>query len=157
MAQAGVTILIVDDDRGHSELVRRNLRRSGIEHRTESAHSGAEALDYVFRRGLSATADHQGNLLLLLDINMPGDVDGVEVLRQLKNDDATRAIPIIMLTTTDDQREINRCYEFGCNAYVTKPIDSSAFSAAIHRIGRLLSVIRLPTQPSMSTLQTRRT
>ncbi|HEY2734015.1 MAG TPA: response regulator, partial [Polyangiales bacterium] len=135
MAQAGVTVLIVDDDQGHSELVRRNLRRSGVSYELEWIPNGAQALDYVSQRGAHASRQLRANLLLLLDINMPGDIDGLEVLRRLKSDPNTRAIPIVMLTTTDDPREIDRCYELGCNAYVTKPIESAAFTEAIHRIG----------------------
>jgi CheY-like chemotaxis protein len=147
MAQAGVTVLIVDDDQGHSELVRRNLRRSGVSYELEWIPNGAEALDYVSRRGAHAEREARANLLLLLDINMPGGVDGVEVLRRLKSDPDTRSIPVVMLTTTDDPREIDRCYELGCNAYVTKPIESGSFIEAIHRIGSLLTVISLPRHP----------
>ena len=144
MAEDGVTILIVDDDPGHAELLRRNLRRSGIEHRMEALGDGSSALDYVFRRGAYAGGDRRGKLLLVLDINMPGDVDGVEVLRQLKTDPATRKIPVVMLTTTDDPREIERCYELGCNVYVTKPIAPEAFVNTVAWLGQLLAIARLP-------------
>ena len=73
-------------------------------------------------------------MLLLLDIKMPR-VDGVEVLRQLKSDPQTALVPVIMLTTTDDPREIQRCYELGCSVYITKPVDYQAFVEAINRLG----------------------
>ena len=144
MAEDSVTILIVDDDPGHVELLRRNLRRTGIEHRTEALGDGSSALDYVFRRGAYAGGGKRGKLLLLLDINMPGGVDGVEVLRQLKTDPTTRKIPIVMLTTTDDPREIDRCYELGCNVYVTKPVAPEAFVNTVAGLGQLLSIARVP-------------
>lgn len=140
-----VSILIVDDDEGHTELVRRNLRRTGISNPVVTATTGREALDYVFARGEHANRPASRSLLLLLDIKMPGAYDGMEVLRQLKADPKTRSIPVIMLTTTDDPREINRCYELGCNVYITKPVEPISFIEAIKRVGLLISVMSLPT------------
>ena len=80
---------------------------------------------------------------MLLDINMPG-LDGVEVLRQIKAHPQTRMIPVLMLTTTDDPREIQRCYELGCNTYITKPVDPAAFIEAIVRLGLFISVVSVP-------------
>jgi len=137
------TILIVDDDEGHIELVRRNLSRIALGNPIEALHDGAQALDYIFRRG--DFADRTGeSLLILLDINMPGSVDGVEVLRQIKADHQTCKIPVIMLSTTDDPREIALCYELGCSVYITKPVDPLQFIEAIKRLGLFLQVISLP-------------
>jgi CheY-like chemotaxis protein len=145
-----VTILVVDDDDGHTELVRRNLRRGGINNPIVALPTGAEALDYVLRRNAYASRGNGADLLVLLDINMPG-LDGVEVLRQIKADPEARKIPVLMLTTTDDPREINRCYELGCNIYITKPVDPSAFMEAIQRLGLFLSVVSIPSdQPRPS-------
>jgi CheY-like chemotaxis protein len=141
-----VTILVVDDDEGHVELVRRNLRRSGISNAIIALCDGQQALDYIFHRGAYTGQPHDGNLLVLLDINMPG-LDGVEVLRQLKSDAGSRLIPVLMLTTTDDIREINRCYALGCNVYVTKPVDPSRFMEAIQQLGLFISVINTPVNP----------
>jgi len=149
MANANhVTILIVDDDDGHTELVRRNFRRTGISNTIESVSSGSDALDYVFRRGAHAGRRADGDLLILLDIKMPGSHDGVEVLRQIKSSAHTRSIPVIMLTTTDDPREVDRCYELGCNVYVTKPVEPGAFIEAINRVGLMISVMSVPTDPA---------
>ena len=137
-----VTVLVVDDDEGHTELVRRHLRRSGITNTLVPISDGNEALDYVFCRGAHSARKGDGELLVLLDINMPG-LDGVEVLRQIKSHPETRKIPVIMLTTTDDPREINRCYELGCNVYVTKPVEPSAFIEAISRLGLFISIISM--------------
>jgi CheY-like chemotaxis protein len=135
-------ILIVDDDEGHVELVRRNLRRIGIANPLVVLHEGARALDYVFRRGEFA-AREGADPLLLLDINMPGSVNGVEVLRQIKGNPLTRKTPIIMLSTTTDAREVDLCYDLGCSVYITKPVDPIQFIEAIKRLGLFLQVIRL--------------
>ena len=139
-----VTILLVDDDEGHRELVLRNLRRAGVRNQIDAVGSGSDALDYVFRRGRYATHPDSRELLLLLDINMPGSCDGIEVLRQIKERPETRMIPVIMLTTADDPADINRCYELGCNVYVTKASEPSAFVEAIRRLGLMLAVASLP-------------
>lgn len=136
-------ILVVDDDQGHMELVRRNLRRAGVHNEVTAITNGREALDYVFCEGAYKDREN-GELLVLLDINMPGGFDGVEVLRQIKNNPKTKLIPVIMLTTTDEPREINRCYELGCSVYVTKPVDPAAFIDAIHRLGLFISVVSMP-------------
>lgn len=139
------TILIIDDDQGHCELVRRNLRRAGVPNPVAIIHNGAEALEFIFCRGRHAGRAGDGELLVLLDINMPGGLSGVDVLQAIKADAATRMIPVIMLTTTDDPREINRCYELGCSVYVVKPVDPAKFVEAINRLGLFISVVRLPT------------
>jgi CheY-like chemotaxis protein len=137
-------VLIVDDDEGHVELVRRNLRRIGIGNRLIVMHEGARALDYVFRSGEFAGREG-ANPLILLDINMPGSVNGVEVLRQIKCNPLTRKIPIIMLSTTTDAREVALCYELGCSVYIAKPVDPIRFTEAIKRLGLFLQVIQLAT------------
>ncbi|MGA9070426.1 MAG: response regulator [Terracidiphilus sp.] len=137
------TILIVDDDEGHIELVRRNLSRIALGNPMIALHDGAQALDFIFRRGGFAERTGQ-SLLILLDINMPGSVNGIEVLRQIKADHRTSKIPVIMLSTTDDPREISLCYELGCSVYITKPVDPLQFIEAIKRLGLFLQVIRLP-------------
>lgn len=140
-----VTILLVDDDMGHTELVRRNLLRSGINNPVVTIGNGAQALEYIFRRGEYAGLKEHGELLVLLDINMPG-IDGVEVLRQIKEHPQTKTIPVLMLTTTDDPREINRCYELGCSVYITKPVEPAAFIEAIKRLGLFISIVSLPSK-----------
>ena len=137
-------ILIVDDDEGHVELVRRNLKRIGIGNPLIVLHEGARALDYVFRRGEFAGREG-ADPLILLDINMPGSVNGVEVLRQVKAHPLTRKTPILMLSTTTDAREIALCYDLGCSVYITKPVDPIQFIEAIKRLGLFLQVIRLAT------------
>jgi CheY-like chemotaxis protein len=149
------TILIVDDDDGHVELARRNLRRIGVSNPIVSLERGERALNYIFRREeFAERADVE--LLILLDINMPGSVNGVETLRQIKADPVARTTPVIMLSTTDDPREVARCYELGCSIYVTKPVDSVQFIEAIKRLGLFLQIIRLAAAnrdgPAVATL-----
>jgi CheY-like chemotaxis protein len=138
-----MTIVLAEDDDGHADLIRRNLERAGLVNGFERVRDGQEALDLIYGRGDFAGRATVENMLLLLDIKMPR-VDGVEVLRQLKSDPATAAIPIIMLTTTDDPREVERCYQLGCNVYITKPVDYDGFINAIRQLGLFLQVVRIP-------------
>jgi CheY-like chemotaxis protein len=135
-------ILIVDDDEGHVELVRRNLRRIAVSNSITAVHDGSRALEYVFKRGEFCRRTSE-DPLMLLDLNMPGTVNGVEVLRQIKSNPATQKMPVIMLSTTDDPREVSRCYELGCSVYITKPVDSTQFIEAIKRLGLFLQIIRV--------------
>jgi CheY-like chemotaxis protein len=83
------------------------------------------------------------SIVILLDINMPR-IDGIEALKQIKANPVTFRIPVIMLTTTDDPREIDRCYELGCNVYITKPVEYDGFIDAIRRLGLFLQIVRRP-------------
>jgi CheY-like chemotaxis protein len=137
-----VTIVFAEDDDGHAELIKRNLHRAGLRNGLVRLKDGQEVLDHF--RGPDACNSHGRACVLLLDIKMPR-VDGIEVLRQLKADPKTATVPVIMLTTTDDPREIKRCYELGCNVYVTKPVEYEPFIEAIRRLGFFLQVVKLPT------------
>lgn len=143
MAAEPICIVLAEDDDGHATLIQRNLQRSGVLNILIRVRDGQEALDLIRGEGKYADQPPRGNILLLLDINMPR-IDGVEVLRRLKGDPRTNAIPIIMLTTTDDPREIERCYQLGCSVYVTKPVEYTAFIEAINRLGLFLQVVRVP-------------
>jgi CheY-like chemotaxis protein len=147
MTEQPLIVLLAEDDDGHAALVLRNLKRAGVANDLVRVSDGQEALDYVRCKGAYSSRIPSGPLLLLLDINMPC-IDGVEVLRQIKADENTEQIPIIMLTTTDDPREVERCYKFGCNVYVTKPIGYDAFVEAVYRLGLLLQIVKLPQELS---------
>jgi CheY-like chemotaxis protein len=142
-------VLLAEDDDGHATLVLRNLKRAGIANDLVRVSDGQEALDYVRCEGAYSSRLPNGLLLLLLDINMPR-MDGVEVLRQIKENENTAQIPVIMLTTTDDPREVERCYKFGCSVYVTKPVEYDAFVEAVHRLGLLLQIVKVPQEVSVS-------
>ncbi len=153
-----VSIVLIEDDDGHATLVERNLRRAGISNRFVRLHDGQQALDYFFGPLPANTAgavaasqasnpypplEDLSHFVVLLDLKMPR-VDGFEVLRRLKESPKTAAVPVIVLTTTDDPREIARCYELGCNVYICKPVEYDAFIEAVRRLGFFLQVVKLP-------------
>ncbi len=140
-----LVILMAEDDPGHASLVRRNLRRAGVVNEVVRVEDGQEALDYIRRDGAYAGRSPAGSLIVLLDINMPR-LDGVEVLRRLKADEKTKQIPVMMLTTTDDPREVERCYELGCSVYVTKPVEYEQFREAVKQLGLFLQFVEVPQQ-----------
>jgi CheY-like chemotaxis protein len=143
MAAEPILIVLVEDDDGHANLVERNLKRAGLANGIHRLKDGQEAIDFVQGTRANGGRNTSRPILLLLDIKMPR-VDGIEVLRQLKSDPQTALVPVIMLTTTDDPREIQRCYELGCSVYITKPVDYHAFVEAINRLGLFLQVVRIP-------------
>jgi CheY-like chemotaxis protein len=138
-----VTILLVEDDPGHARLIEKNLRRANLNNDLIVVTDGAQAVDYVFRQGVYLERDQTQALLILLDLNLPV-LDGYEVLQRIKSDEQTKKIPIVILTTTDDPREVARCYELGCNVYVTKPVEYTEFSEAIRQLGLFLAVATIP-------------
>jgi len=143
-AKNEVTILIAEDDDGHAELIIDNLRDSGLTNEIIRFVDGQEAMDFLNGAQGSQQVRQSGKAyLLLLDIRMPR-VDGVEVLRRVKADPALHKIPIIMLTTTDDPREVKNCYELGCSCYITKPVDYDRFSEMLNRLGLFLMVVQVP-------------
>ncbi len=141
--QQPVTILLVEDDPGHAVLIEKNLRRAGIANRILKLDTGQKAVDFLLKQGEYAGDDQPVPLLLLLDLNLPV-LDGYQVLGIIKKDDRTRTIPVVVLTTTDNPHEIARCYELGCNVYITKPVEYEKFSEAIRRIGLFLSIVKIP-------------
>ena len=138
-----VTILLVEDDPGHARLIEKNLRRSNVANGIVKASDGQQAIDYLFSTGQYAGRKHASPLLVLLDLNMPV-LDGYQVLKRMKADERTRRIPVIILTTTDDTREVSRCYDLGCSVYVTKPVDYAQFTDAIRKLGLFLSIVSVP-------------
>ena len=136
MAREGViSTLIVEDDPvladAHAEFVARvpGFAAAGI------AHLGAEALRLVATRRVD---------LLLLDVNLP-DMTGIDILRRIKENEHIRRTPVVVLTTTDDEKEIQRCYDLGCNVYITKPVNYENFANAIRQLGLFFAVIQVPT------------
>jgi CheY-like chemotaxis protein len=139
-----VTILLVEDNAGHARLIEKNLRRSNITNSVVTIGDGQQALDYLFSEGDYASSEGPDSpLLVLLDLNLPS-LDGYQVLEHMKADDRTKRIPVIILTTTDDPREVARCYDLGCSVYVTKPLDYGQFAEATRNLGLFLSVVTLP-------------
>lgn len=137
-----VTILVVDDDPGHARLIEKNLRRAALANVIERFSDGQEVLDFLFSAAESPRPA-EAAYLLLLDIRMP-KVDGVEVLRRIKEDEELCKIPVIMLTTTDDPREVARCHALGCSHYIVKPVDYEKFSEAINSLGHFVTLVEVP-------------
>jgi CheY-like chemotaxis protein len=138
------SIVVAEDDLGHFTLIQKNLFRMGFRSRILHFMDGQQVLDYLFRQGEGPHRELDKSYLLLLDIRMP-KVDGIEVLRQVKADPELRTIPVIMLTTSDDEESIHRCRDLGCTDYVVKPLDIPNFIQAIHKVGLslLLSVVEM--------------
>jgi len=138
-----VTIIMVEDDEGHARLIERNIRRSGVNNEIVPFATGTEALAYLFGSDGSGS-QHKGKaLLILLDLNLP-DMTGIDILRQVKENKHLRSAPVVILTTTDDSQEIRRCYELGCNVYITKPVNYESFANAVRQLGLFFSVIQVP-------------
>jgi CheY-like chemotaxis protein len=138
-----VTILLIEDDPGHARLIEKNVRRAGVSNEIVPFADGTTALRYLFARGDDGARTASPALLVLLDLNLP-DMSGIDILRQIKEDAHLRSVPVVVLTTTDDKLEIKRCYDLGCNVYITKPVDYDGFAQAIRQLGLFLSVIQVP-------------
>jgi CheY-like chemotaxis protein len=138
-----VTILLAEDDLGHARLIETNLRRAKIANPIITVGDGQKALECLFGEADWAGGKPPGPMLVLLDLNMPV-LDGYQVLERMRADERTRRIPVIVLTTTDDHREVDRCYDLGCNAYVTKPVDYARFCEAVQALGLFLSIVAIP-------------
>ena len=138
-----VTIIMIEDEEGHARLIERNIRRSGVNNEIVPFTNGTAAVNYLFGRD-GTGVDHKGRaLLILLDLNLP-DMTGIDILRQVKENRYLRTAPVVVLTTTDDSQEIKRCYELGCNVYITKPVNYDSFANAIRQLGLFFSVIQVP-------------
>jgi len=139
-----VIILIAEDDEGHANLIKKNLSRAGIANKIIHFIDGQEVVDFLFRNGEGPHRESGCAYILLLDIRMP-KLDGVEVLKLVKDHQELRKIPVIMITTTDDPREIKNCHMLGCNNYITKPVEYDAFVNSIRQLGLFLTVVQVPT------------
>ena len=136
---APVKIVMVEDDHGHAKLIEKNIRRATISNEIVHFDHGQPALDYLFSEEVRAN----GPMLILLDLNLP-DMSGTDILAEVKRDERLKRAPVVVLTTTDDKTEIQRCYDLGCNVYITKPVDYESFAGAIRQLGLFLSVMQAP-------------
>jgi CheY-like chemotaxis protein len=136
-------ILLVEDDPGHALLIRKNLQRGGCTHDIVVLDDGQKAVDFLFRQGVYAADNRPALDLILLDLNLPS-LSGYQVLQLLKKDERTKKIPVVVLTTTDNPQEVARCYELGCNVYITKPVEYDQFSDTIQRLSMFLSIVKTP-------------
>ncbi|AIB16285.1 chemotaxis protein CheY (plasmid) [Azospirillum argentinense] len=136
-------IVLIEDDEGHARLIEKNIRRSGATNDIVSFTDGTSALAYLFGPDGTGQASMGRALLILLDLNLP-DMTGIDILARLKANPCTKRFPVVVLTTTDDRQEIQRCYDLGANVYITKPVNYESFAAAIRKLELLFSVMQIP-------------
>jgi CheY-like chemotaxis protein len=138
-----VKIVMIEDDEGHARLIEKNVRRAGVNNEIISFTNGTDALSYLLGPDGSGTVSAGRQVLVLLDLNLP-DMTGIDILERLKANPHTRRSPVVVLTTTDDSREIKRCYDLGANVYITKPVDYEGFANAIRQLGLFFAVMQVP-------------
>jgi CheY-like chemotaxis protein len=134
---------MIEDDEGHARLIERNIRRAGVNNEIIPFANGTDALKFLLGADQSGEVSAKKQLLVLLDLNLP-DMTGISILEKIKNNVHTKRSPVIVLTTTDDTREIQRCYDLGANVYITKPVDYENFANAIRQLGLFFSVMKVP-------------
>lgn len=129
-----VEILLVEDNATDAELTMRALRRNNLANNVTWIKNGAEALDFIFCRGAYSSRKNDHPKLILLDLKLP-KVNGIEVLRQIKSDERTRAIPVVVLTSSAEERDIVESYRLGVNSYLVKPVDFEHFGETVAKAG----------------------
>lgn len=129
-----VEILLVEDNPTDAELTMRALRRNNLANNVTWVKNGAEALDFVFCRGAYGSRKNDHPKLILLDLKLP-KVDGIEVLRQIKSDEGTKTIPVVVLTSSAEERDIMESYRLGVNSYLVKPVDFEQFGQTVSKAG----------------------
>ena len=139
--QRPVNIIMIEDDEGHARLIEKNIRRAGISNELQHFSDGGSAIGYLFEHDDGPLRN--GPALILLDLNLP-DMSGTDILAKIKGDEKLHRVPVVILTTTDDKVEIERCYDLGCNVYITKPVNYESFADAIRQLGLFLSVMQVP-------------
>lgn len=139
-----VEILLVDDSPLDAELAMRGLEEHNLANNVVWVKDGEQALDYVYRRGTFEGRSSAGPRLILLDLKMP-KVDGIEVTRVIKGDESTRHIPIVIMTSSEEERDISRSYSLGANSYVVKPVDFESLANVASQAGYYwLAINRVP-------------
>lgn len=138
-----VVILIAEDDLGHARLIQKNIERVGLRNPIIRFENGQDLMDFLVGEGPGPHREPDTPYLLLLDIRMP-KLDGIEALSRIKREPRLRKIPVVMLTTTDDPREVERCHDLGCNNYIVKPVDYDKFADAIKQLGMFIALVQIP-------------
>jgi len=144
MQDRTVEILLVEDNPNDVELALHALKKNNIANHIEVVRDGAEALDFIFCTGAYASRSiGNGPKVILLDLKLP-KVDGLEVLRQIKSDPRTRAIPVVALTSSREDRDIVESYNLGVNSYIVKPVDFEQFTEAVRQLGLYWLLLNQP-------------
>lgn len=139
-----VELLLVEDNPQDLELAQRALRKAGLFNRVHVARDGAEAMDFIFGTGPFAGRSVADELkVILLDLKLP-KVDGLEVLRHLKSDPRTRAIPVVVLTSSKEQRDVAESYRLGVNSYIVKPVNFDRYAEAVRDLGLYWLILNQP-------------
>lgn len=137
-------ILLVEDNPQDADLTIRALRKHNLANRMNVVHDGAEALDFIYCRGKYQTRGVRPNpKVIFLDLKLP-KVSGLEVLRQLKGDEKTRSIPVVVVTSSREDPDVKQAYALGVNSYVVKPVDFEQFQKSITQLGLYWLVINQP-------------
>ena len=134
-----MVILIAEDNAGHFQLIKKNLWLTCVDSDILMFKNGQEVLDFMFKKDPEVHLEDKKQYILLLDIRMP-QVDGIEVLKRIKENEELREIPVIMLTTTSEASMIKQCYELGCSYYMVKPVNYHHFMEAVQNLGEFLSI-----------------
>lgn len=129
-----VQILLVEDNPTDAELCLRALRKYNLANQVVWVKDGAEALDYIFRQGAYAGRPNSRPKVVLLDLRLP-KIDGIEVLRRLKSDERTRTIPVAVVTSSKEDRDLVECYQLKANSYISKPVEFEAFVETLSKLG----------------------
>jgi CheY-like chemotaxis protein len=137
-----VKIVMIEDDEGHARLIEKNIRRAGVVNEIVPFVTGGEALEFLLGKDGSGETSKGHPILILLDLNLP-DMNGLDVLEKVKANPHTRRAMVIVLTTTDDPREVARCYDLGANVYVSKPMQYDKFVHAIQQLGMFVAVMKI--------------
>lgn len=142
------SILLAEDDPRDVELTLTALGEYNLANSVAVVRDGEEALDYLRRRGTWATRPSGQPVVLLLDLKMP-KMDGIEVIRQLKSDEALRSLPVVVLTSSRESRDLQECYRLGVNAFVVKPVHFGEFVEAVKQVGAFWAVLNEPPPGSV--------
>lgn len=144
MAETSIEILLVEDNPSDVELTLHALKENNLTNRIEVVRDGAEALEFIFCTGAYVNRRIENSLkIILLDLKLP-KVDGLEVLRRIKSDPRTRTIPVVVLTSSREERDIVESYQLGVNSYIVKPVDFEQFTEAVRHLGLYWLLLNQP-------------
>ncbi len=142
-----VEILIVEDTPEDLELALRALRKANLANQIQIARDGAEAVDFIFGEGAHLGRQlENGPKVILLDLKLP-KIDGMEVLRRIKSDPRTKSIPVVVLTSSKEQKDVVESYQLGVNSYIVKPVNFEGFAKAVQDLGMYWVLLNQPPQP----------